>query len=135
MTKEIDKFNLIHLSGQVYSDPEEKTGKNRNSPGEWKIRKIKIIFNNSQWIDLIFEDVELWAKFKNLRIGYYIEVEGKLRNYFNRISKSSKAQLEVINVLWTQPIITTDKSKFIMTKETITSRKQKRSITDGTKKI
>lgn len=84
MDKEIKKYNYITLSGQVYSDPEERTGKNANGSGEWLIRKIKVIFDNNQWIDLIFDDIELWSRFKKIKIGYYIKVNGILKNSFNR---------------------------------------------------
>jgi len=33
MDKEIIKHNLIHLSGQIYSNPEERSGKNANGSG------------------------------------------------------------------------------------------------------
>lgn len=84
MDKEIKKYNHITLSGQVYSDPEERTGKNANGSGEWLIRKIKVIFDNNQWIYLIFDDIELWSRFKKIKIGYYIKVNGILKNSFNR---------------------------------------------------
>lgn len=125
MDKEIIKHNLIHLSGQVYSNPEERSGKNANGSGEWLIRKIKILFDNNQWIDLIFEDLELWNKYKKIPIGYFIEVSGLLKNSFNRKANQSKAQIEVLEVLYTCPIRTTAKNKFLMSKDTLQKRKLK----------
>jgi len=89
------------------------------------IRKIKIIFDNNQWIDLIFEDLKLWNKYKKISIGYYIEVSGLLKNSFNRKANQSKAQIEVFEVLYTYPIRTTAKNKFLMSKDTLQKRKSK----------
>ncbi|WP_236608364.1 hypothetical protein [Spiroplasma diminutum] len=44
MDKEIKKYNHITLSGQVYSDPEERSRKNSNGSGEWLIKKNKNYF-------------------------------------------------------------------------------------------
>lgn len=126
MNKNIQKINYIHISGQVYSNPEEKISKNTSNSGFWMIRKIRMIIASNQWIDFVFEDLELWTQVKELPIGYYLEVSGTLRNSFSRKYRGDKAQIDVEKIIYSAPIKTTKNSKFLMSKEIIEQRKSKK---------
>lgn len=119
------RINYIHISGQVYSKPIENQGKNLNTSGYWMIRKIRMIIAPNQWIDFVFEDLEIWSQVKELPIGYYLEVSGELKNNFSRKFRGDKAQIEVKKIIHSMPIKTTQKYKFLMSKENISARKIK----------
>ncbi|MCL8213755.1 hypothetical protein LD119_00706 [Mesoplasma sp. JKS002660] len=95
------EVNTVFLAGEVYKLPQEIMV--QSSGIEGILRRVQIKYDNSCWVFLVFNDIELWSQAKNLKIGQYIKVKGALSTIYSVKYRDSFTRINVTEIISVTP--------------------------------